>query len=681
MAAQLKQAPARRRARSGPLEKARARERSISLLLGAVLVVATVVAYWPALKGGFIWDDPDYITNNHQLRSAEGLWEIWTNTRSIPQWYPLVHTTYWIEYHLWGLAPLGYHLVNVLLHAGGALLLWKLLKKLQVPGAWLAAAIFALHPVHVESVAWVTERKNTLSAFLYFSAALAYLRTKFGEALRIESDHLAAGLAPRELTISAHDWTWYAFSFLLFAGAMFSKTVSCSFPAAVLLVIWWKQNRIRLRNVYPLIPFFVLGLALAMVTSHLEKYRVGARGPEWTYAPTLAGELVYRTLVAGRAVWFYAWTNLFPINLAFIYSRWHIDVAKGWQYLFPASAALVVFALFFLRHKLGRGPLVAVLFFIGTLFPALGYFNVYPMRFSWVADHFQHLASVGLTTLLAAIVWRAFPSDRARWIASAIILLPLAVLTFRQSIIYEDAETLWRDTLEKSPDSWMVYTNLGNALVQKGKIDEAIPYHEKALELGPNLHDTHWNVGVGLMRKAERDPAHRDALIAQAEAQFKKAMEINPNGFAPAYDSLGKIEMSYRNNLEAAEKYFKRAVEIAPTWDEGNYDYARLLERTGRINEAIDHYRTAIAYKPDYAEAHERLGNLLVQQGQLEEATWNFHELVRLQPGNPQAHVYLAAVLMRRQMIGEAMAELRTALAIDPSNRLARQMMQQLSGG
>src|SRR5690349_5981436 len=181
MPTQLKQAPERRRARSGPQEKARSRERRISFWLGAVLIGSTILAYLPALGGGFIWDDPDYVTNNHQLRSAEGLWEIWTNVKSIPQWYPLVHTSYWIEYHLWGLAPLGYHLVNVLLHAGGALLLWKLLKKLNVPGAWLAAAIFALHPVHVESVAWVTERKNTLSAFLYFGAAFAYLRTNFGE--------------------------------------------------------------------------------------------------------------------------------------------------------------------------------------------------------------------------------------------------------------------------------------------------------------------------------------------------------------------------------------------------------------------------------------------------------------------------------------------------------------------
>jgi tetratricopeptide (TPR) repeat protein len=682
MAAQLKQAPKRQRARGEHGTRASSRERSTSLWLGSILFVATIIAYIPALKGGFIWDDPDYVTNNHALRSAEGLWDIWTNPRSIPQWYPLVHTSYWIEYHLWGLNPFGYHLVNVLLHAGGALLLWKLLKKLNVPGAWLAAAVFALHPIHVESVAWVTERKNTLSAFLYFGAALAYLRTIFAEPLKDDSA-LAGSLATRETSIIlGRDWMWYAIAFVLFAGAMFSKTVSCSFPAAVLLMIWWKRGRLRLRDVYPLIPFFILGIALAMETSHLEKTRVGASGPEWTYAPTLVGELVFRTLVAGRAIWFYAWTNLCPINLAFIYSRWHIAIASWWQYLFPISVALVVFSLYFLRRKIGRAPLVAILFFIGTLFPALGYFNVYPMRFSWVADHFQHLASVGFTTLFAAIIWRFMPSERARWIVSAVILLPLAILTFRQTTVYEDPVTLWQDTLRKSPNSWMVYTNLGNALVQEGKIDEAIPYHEQALKLAPNLHDTHWNVGEGLMRRADRepDPAKRDAMIDAAEAQFKRAMEINPNGFAPAYDSLGKIEMSYRHNLEAAEKYFKRAVEIAPQWDEANYDYGRLLEKMGRIDEAIDHYRTAVAYKPDYADAHEHLGILLAQQGQLNEATWNFHELVRLEPDNPQAHVYLAAVLMKRQMTGEAIAELHAALRLAPNHPLARQLLHQLTG-
>jgi tetratricopeptide (TPR) repeat protein len=641
------------------------RERRTNWLLGAILVIATIVVYAPAIGGGFIWDDPDYIVNNYALRNIQGLWDIWTNIRSIPQWYPLVHTTYWIEYHIWGLWPAGYHIVNVLLHAAGALLLWKLLRKLNVPGAWLAAAIFALHPIHVESVAWVTERKNTLSAFLYFAAALAYLKTSFGSVL----------VSMEETSLSPRDWKWYALSFLLFAGAMFSKTVSCSFPAAVLLAIWWKRGRLRLRDIYPLIPFFILGLTLAMVTSHLEKYRVGARGPEWTYAPTLMGELVFRTLVAGRAIWFYLWTNIYPVNLAFIYSRWHISTKLPWQYLFPICAALLVISLFMLRRRIGRGPVVAILFFIGTLFPALGYFNVYPMRFSWVADHFQHLASVGVTTLLAAILWKFVRGrERNRWIASAVVLAPLAVLSFHQSMIYQNAETLWRDTLKKSPDSWMVYTNLGNALVQEGKIDEAIPYHEKALQLAPNLHDTHWNVGVGLMRRGKID---------EAEAEFKKAMAINPNGFAPAYDSLGKIEMSYRNtpdHMQKAEAYFKRAIEIAPSWGEGNYDYARLLERTGRIPEAIEHLRIAVANKPDYADAHELLGKLLAQTHQLEEATWNFHELVRIRPNDPNAHVYLAAVLMERGMNAPAQAELRAALQIDPNHPLARRLMQQLNG-
>ncbi|HTL28733.1 MAG TPA: tetratricopeptide repeat protein, partial [Tepidisphaeraceae bacterium] len=573
----------------------------------------------------------------------------------------------WIEYHLWGLNPLGYHIVNVLLHAGGAALLWLLLRKLSVPGAWLAAGLFALHPIHVESVAWVTERKNTLSAFLYFAAGLAYLKTLFAEPILSRE--------PSNRAISQQDWVWYAIAFLLFAGAMFSKTVSCSFPAAILLVIWWKRGtlRLRLREILPLVPMLVVGFVLAMVTSHLEKTRVGARGPEWTYAPTLWGELLFRTLIAGRAVWFYLWTNLWPINLAFIYERWHIATAAWWQYLFPLTAALLVITLFMLRNRVGRGPLVAVLFFIGSLFPALGYFNVYPMRFSWVADHFQHLASVGIATLLAAIVWTSTRgSDRNRWIVSAIILIPLAVLTFRQSMIYEDAETLWRDTLAKSPNSWMVYTNLGNALAQKGKYDDAIPYHEKALELAPNLHDTHWNVGVGLMRKGKID---------EAEIEFKKAMAINPSGFAPAYDSLGKLEMSYRNNLDAAEKYFKRAVEIAPTWGEANYDYARLLERTGRVDQAIEHLRTAVANQPESADAHELLGKLLAQKHLLEEATWNFHELTRIQPNNPDAHVYLAAVLIDRGMFADANVELDAALRLNPNHPLARRLKQRLVTG
>ena len=232
--------------------------------LGLFLVAATMIAYQPVWHAGFIWDDDDYVINNPTLRSLAGLRQIWCHLAATPQYYPLVHTSFWLEYHLWGLNPPGYHIVNVLLHALAAILLWRLLARLRLPGAWLAAAIFALHPVAVESVAWVTERKNVLAAVFYFAAALAYLRIT-GEA--------ADG--GKQIRGSLR---WYFLSLALFVAALLSKTVACSLPAAMLLAIWWKRGRIAGRDVWSLLPFFAAGMAMGLMTSWLERIHVGARG-------------------------------------------------------------------------------------------------------------------------------------------------------------------------------------------------------------------------------------------------------------------------------------------------------------------------------------------------------------------------------------------------------------------
>ena len=352
----------------------------------------------PALRGGFNWDDDAYVTNNLTLRSVHGLSQIWGQLTATPQYYPLVFTSFWLEYHLWGLNPLGYHVVNVLLHALAAMLLWRVLVRLQLPGAWLAAGIFALHPVAVESVAWVTERKNVLSAVFYFAAALAYLRWR-------DDGTTTTGL---RATSSWRSLVLYLLSLALFICALFSKTVTASLPAALLLVIWWKHGRIAGRDVWPLLPFFVAGAALGLVTSWLERTHVGANGPEWALS------FFDRCLIAGRALWFYAGKLFWPANLTFIYPRWQIDPGIWWQWLFPAAAIALVMILWSLRGRIGRGPLVAVLFFAGTLLPALGFANVYPMRYSFVADHFQYLASVGLIVLAAAGLTKNLPASSVR---------------------------------------------------------------------------------------------------------------------------------------------------------------------------------------------------------------------------------------------------------------------------
>jgi hypothetical protein len=401
----------------------------------SVMVLLVVIGYIPALAGGFVWDDDNYITDNPALRSLAGLAQIWFQPHSTPQYYPLVFSTFWLEYRLWGLNPAGYHAVNVLLQAANGLLLWILLKRLGVPGAWLAAAVFAVHPVHVESVAWVTERKNVLSGLFYLGAAICLLRV-----ISVEDDGVDA----------PGRWRWYAAALVLFLCALLSKTVTCSLPAAMVLVVWWKRGRIRGRVAAVLIPLFLLGLAFGLWTAWLERHHVGAEGSEWQLT------LVESVLVAGRALWFYAGKLVCPTELTFTYPHWDINARLWWQYAHPLGVLLVVLALWVLRNRIGRGVLAGVLYFCITLLPALGFFPVYPFRFSYVADHFQYLASAGLIAVAVGALTQGasrLPSSAANLVrpAALALLALLSVLTWRQSSIYENSETLWRDTLAKNP--------------------------------------------------------------------------------------------------------------------------------------------------------------------------------------------------------------------------------------
>jgi Flp pilus assembly protein TadD len=566
------------------------RGRWLPVWQGGLLVLLVLLAYLPALHGGFIWDDDAYVTNNLTLHDLGGLQRIWFEIGAVPQYYPMVHTTFWLEYHLWGLHPFGYHLINVLLQATAAMLLWRVLLRLRIQGAWLAASLFALHPVGVESVAWITERKNVLSAVFYFTAALAYLRFAAWE---------EPG-GPNRLR-----WRWYRVALVLFLAALFSKTVTCSLPAALLLVCWWKQGHVPRRDVWPLLPFFALGMGLGLMTAWMEKFNVGAQGAEWSLS------LADRCLIAGRALWFYAGKLAWPAPLTFIYPRWKIEPAAWWQWLFPMAAAGVVAGLWLARRRLGKGPLVAVLFFAGTLGPALGFVDVFPMRYSFVADHFQYLASVGLTTLCAAGLVRI-----PRIIPAALIVL-LGVLTWRQAGIYRNLEILWRDTLAKNPDCSMAYNNLGSLLYDQGHMEEAMEYYRKAIQIDPNNCEAFINLGIAFAARGESD---------KAIESYRRAIQIHPNDC----DTL--------NNLGST------------------------LAREGRIDQAIKNYRQAIQINPNHCSALNNLALLLAASPKAEFR--NGTEAVRLAEracelthnGKPLYLVTLAAAYAEAGRFPEAVA-------------------------
>jgi len=316
-------------------------------LFALILIAVTAIAYSPAWSGKYLWDDHDHITEP-RLRSLDGLVQIWTKPGATQQYYPLLHSAFWLEHKLWGDAVLPYHLVSIFLHGISGLLVWRILLKLEVPGAWLAAAVFALHPVQVESVAWITELKNTLSGVLFFGAALLYL--KFDQ---------------------SRAWKTYALSLGLFFLALLCKTVVAVLPAVLLVVFWWKRGRLSWkRDAGPLIPFFILGVGAGLVSAWLERNMVGAHGEAFSFS------LIERCLIAGRAFWFYLFKLFWPANLSFIYPQWKIEPGTWWQYLFPLAALVTLAALWKLRHKF-RAPLATMLLFVGILFPILGFLNIY----------------------------------------------------------------------------------------------------------------------------------------------------------------------------------------------------------------------------------------------------------------------------------------------------------------
>ena len=614
------------------------------VLPAGLIILITLLVYVPAMQSGFIWDDDAYVTENQALRSVEGLAHIWTDPGATPQYYPLVFTTFWIEYRLWEFSPAGFHSVNVLLHAFNALLLWGLLRTLNVPGAWMAAAVFALHPVHVESVAWVTERKNVLSV-LFYLASMACLVRFF--ALVVEKN-----LQNNKLT--------YTVGLLLFMAALLSKTVTCTLPAAMMLLIWWKRGRVTGREVAALAPFFVIGLIMGLMTVWLEQHHVGAMGKDWELT------LLERCLLAGRVLWFYAAKLVWPANLIFNYPRWEIDALIWWQYLYPIGAVGVVVFLWKFRRRLGRGPLAGMLYFCGSLFPALGFFDVYPFRFSYVADHFQYLASIGLIVLLVAAFTQfrlAFP----RWqpgLAQTLGLIVLAVfgtLTWQQSQIYKTAQTLWQDTLKKNPDSWLAHNNMGVLFERRGNIDEAFYHYTQRLRLQPGHAKAHYNLGVVLTRQEKYE---------EAVQHFSQALQIRPD-YAEAHNNLG-IALARQGKLEEAIHHYSEALRFQPDYAETHNNLGTTLAGQGKYVKATDHYLQALRIRPDYAEAHNNIGTALARQGKLEEAMGHFRQALQITPDYPEAHNNLGVAWSQRGDHRRAIEHFLDAVAIDPGYAEAR---------
>ncbi len=620
------------------------------------LVAAVFLAFWPALRSGFIWDDDRYIENNVQLRSLVGLSHVWTQIGSTDQYYPVTFTTFWIEHHLWQAHPLGYHLDNLLLHLAGAILLWQILLRLEIPGAFFAALLFAVHPIQVESVLWATERKNILSGFFYFLSLFAYLRTRWGERL----------VASSIQSPSSH-WLWYAASLLLFFAALLSKSVTSTLPAVVLLLIWWKHGRIRWADFLPLIPMFVVGAAMGALTAWIERTHVGAVGPLFDFTP------LERLCIAGRAAWFYALKLAWPVPLIFIYPRWQYHVShQYWLLLFPLLVFAVLLPLWLARRRITRGPLTAVLFFLGTLVPALGFTNVFPMRYSFVADHFQYLACIGPLSLIASLVSRKTYGS----IALSFVVACFCFLSMSQSLIYHDRLALWQDTLAKNPDSWMAHTNLGRVYLAQGDFDQAESQFRRSIELNPDEPSNYLQIGICSVSRGNLNHAldwYSQALAHSPPSPYPIINRMRAEPYyrigltyrAMAATNPSHSPLAWRDRRQAVDN-FQQAIDIIPEYELAHDELGMIFLVEDRVPEAIDQFHQAIDANHDSLIAHEYLGNAYLQQKDYVNAVAQFQQMLRIQPNHATALNNIGVILARQGHYAAAIPYFQSALQADP---------------
>jgi len=650
--------------------------------LWAFLLAALVfVSYSRVFNAEFIWDDESHLTRNPCIVGPLGLKEVWTSARAV--YYPLVLTTFWAVHKFVGLSPWQYHLLNVLLHAGSAVLLWQVLRQLNVRGSWLGAALWALHPVMVQSVAWVTELKNTQSGFFYLLSILCFLkwheRPRITQITRIKNTKEQGG-APSK-TESPARWWQFALSLLFFLLATLSKPSVVMLPVVLALCVWWRTGRIRWRDIAALAPFVLIS-ALASVWTILEqKFHAGAIGVEW------AQTRPERLIIAGRAIWFYVAKLAWPYPLIFIYPRWKINSSQLTAYL-PFVAALAgLLSLGLIRAKWSRTVFFAAGYYVVSLFPVLGFFSVYFFRYSFVSDHFQYLASMGPLALAGASIvticsrlaasrrLSASPSTSPhppRRASSAVVttplvgicgvlLLSLVFLTLRQTALYRNLVTLYTGTLTKNPGCWMAHYNLGIALNDQGDADGAIAHYGQAVELRPSYAEAHYNLGRLLVQKGQLD---------EAIAHYEKALEINPAD-AEAHNNLGATLFANGRVDEAIADY-QKALKIRPDYSEASCNLANALLSKGDLDGAIACYSACLALSPNQPEAQYDLAGALLRRGRTDEAIAHYEKALELRPDSADAHANLGSAFLAKGRVRDAIAAYRNALRISPENVTAQ---------
>ncbi len=555
----------------------------------ALIAVLCMLSYAPSFQGEFLWDDNQH-ASSARLRSPTALTDIWTSIGSANggtvQYYPLTHTSFWLEYQLFGVSPVGYRMVNALLHAAAGIMLWELLRRLRVPGAFVGALLWAVHPVNVESVAWVSERKNVLSGLMVLASVMAYLRyagldAEHSGELAAKGSNLNPSESSNPLDWPEGDGRLYAASLFLFVLACLSKTVICVAPAAMLVILWWK-DRLTSRNILRIAPLLAIGIVAGLATSYMERTLVirTADAADWGLGQK------GRLLIAGSAIWFYLGKLLFPYHQMFFYPYWEIveTMPFGWAAVAGVLATLAGLAFWASRSKSNRAPLAVALLYCGILFPALGFFKIYPQRYSWVADHFQYHASMAMVpALVAAVILLArrfspFSAARTVGLTSALLVLAIAAgLTWSYSFNFRTNQRLFERVVELNPASWAARNNLGTEYIRNAQYAERVSGQLKR---------------EGNTAKAAEAIQESQDWFVRARDQFLQVLALRPN-HEWANHGLGEVAYLSGDFKAARENYL---LSLQQRKDSPDGEYIPTLQRLADIATRDKQYAEAADY-------------------------------------------------------------------------------------
>ena len=674
-----------------------------------LLACLAILSFLPSLGGQFIWDD-EIITESQAANGLEGLRNIWSlntagekehrlehlgtlwflrndNGRELHFW-PITYMSFWIEDQLWGIGNTGaHHAVNLLLHAINSLIAWRLLAAIGVPGAFFAAALFAVHPVHAESVAWISGRKDLLAALFYMLSAGLWFRH-------------------RDADSTGHRTGLLLLSLSLYLLAMLSKTTAVTLPAVLFIVIWWKQGRITGRDMTGLAPLLAIGLAWGILDTLI--------AAPTTYKIDLGFEPIDRIVLMAKAFGIYASLAVLPFDLALLYPRWSVDGSSAVQWLPVLALALVSAMLWVLKHRIGRGWLAALAIYWVTLLPVLGLVDFGYLPYTFVADRYQYIALLVPAALLSAAATRGLDRcprllRRAGYAVGTAITAGFGVLAWNQSALFADEMTLFSHVAKHSPNAYPVQEILAKNFVNREEYALGLEAGLKAIESQPDYYNNqsiaaHFYVGAALQRLGRdaeaipylanadaRQPGERSLAELLAVAYFREGRFEDAIRYFDELErltgALHGLQFLYRATaLSKTERHDRAMTDIDTALALASNDSelrqvrlagARIALDAGDPEAALRHLGSAHALAPD-TETYDLAAKAQVLLGNLDDAADSLRKLTEIDPGNPEYHAMLGNVLARDGEISAAIEQLTRALALDPLNRQLEERLAEL---